>query len=269
MRRLLFPLITITLLLTQCASRKEIIQFKQDMVYLQQNTNSIQQDIHYIRQGIDAQHAESEKIRQALAEMREQVLVLQDETSRTKAELLTETGSLRAQSSVLDGKLEDDINRLSQFIRKIESRNIANAPKDTTSAGKQDVSPEIPVEAPEELYKMAYLDFSCGMYSMALEEFHKYLIDYPGTELAADARYWIGEIYYSKDDFTSACDEFTKVVADYPQSERVVNALLKLGICSINLNQAENANKYLNQIIQRFPQSEEAGIAQEMLNERP
>lgn len=129
MSKPLIYLIICLFLTVQCASRKEIAQFKKDLFYLQQ----IQQDTNTLKRGMTAQQISNEEIKRTLDEVHNLILELQDQTSRTKAELLTETGNLRAQSSVLDSKLDDDINRLSRFIQKIESRNITKTVKDTTT----------------------------------------------------------------------------------------------------------------------------------------
>lgn len=121
--------------------------------------------------------------------------------------------------------------------------------------------------SPEELYMTSYTDFSSGRYMLALQGFQKYLNDFPDTENAADARYWIGEIYYTRNDFLSGYNEFKKVVSNYPQSSRLLNALLKMGSCAINMNNIEDARKYLELVIQRYPQSQEAAISQSILNE--
>lgn len=252
----------------QCASRKEIAQFKKDLFYLQQRSERIQQDTNTLKKGMVTQHNDTEEIQRSLTEIIFLVNELRDETSQTKAELLTETGNLKAQSNILDSKLEDDITRLSRFIQKIESKTFTRPVPDTVSTNSRAVysGEEISLTA-EDLYKTAYLDFSRGNYVLALQGFQKYLIEFPKTEHAADTQYWIGEIYYTQNDFSVASTEFIKVLVNFPLSQRIPNALLKTGSCFINLNDINEARMYLGQVIQEYPRSQEAGIAQSMLDE--
>jgi len=267
MSRHLIYLLFFVIWFNQCASRKEIVQFKKDLFYLQQRSERIQQDTNTLKKGMATQQANTEEIQRSLTELTFLVNELRDETSRTKAELLTETENLKAQSNILDSKIEDDINRLSKFIQKLESKTITRPITDTASTNLQSISSDKDANlTSEDLYKTAYLDFSRGNYALALQGFQKYLIEFPDTEHAADAQYWIGEIYYTKNDFLTASNEFIKVLTHFPQSPRISNTLLKTGSCFINLNDINKARLYLNQIILEYPQSQEAGIAQSMLD---
>jgi len=252
----------------QCASRKEIAQFKKDLFYLQQRSERIQQDANTLKKGMATQQINSEEIQRSLTELTFLINELRDENNRTKAELLTETGNLKAQSNILDSKLEDDITRLSHFIQKIESKTFTRKVSDTTLTNSLAVysGEEINLTA-EDLYKTAYLDFSRGNYVLALQGFQKYLIEFPDTEHAADTQYWLGEIYYTQHDFSAASTEFIKVLVNFPNSHRVPNALLKTGSCFINLNETQEARMCLDQVIQEYPRSQEAGIAKSMLDE--
>jgi len=252
----------------QCASRKEIAQFKKDLFYLQQRSERIQQDTNTLKKGMTTQQINSEEIQRSLTELIFLINELRDENSRTKAELLTETGNLKAQSNILDSKLEDDITRLSHFIQKIESKALTRPVLDTVSTTTPPVIPDENINmTAEDLYKTAYLDFSRGNYALALQGFQKYLIEFPETEHAADTQYWLGEIYYTQNDFSAASTEFIKVLVNFPLSQRVPNALLKTGSCFINLNEIQEARMCLDQIIQEYPRSQEAGIAKSMLDE--
>ena len=59
------------------------------------------------------------------------------------------------------------------------------------------------------------------------EEFSSFLTEYPNSELAPNARYWLGESHYGKRDYKQAIDSYDRVELDYPQSEKVPAAILK------------------------------------------
>src|SRR6185295_20129728 len=49
----------------------------------------------------------------------------------------------------------------------------------------------------EESYQAAYLDFSKGLYPLAVSGFRDFLRRFPDSPLADSSQYWIGEAYFS------------------------------------------------------------------------
>ena len=100
---------------------------------------------------------------------------------------------------------------------------------------------------------------------LARESFQTYLKQFPDTEVADNAQYWIGESYYATGDFTSAIAEFNKVIQGYPKGDKVPAAMLKIGLSHSRLKNPTEANKTYRALIQRYPKSPEAGAARERL----
>jgi tol-pal system protein YbgF len=120
---------------------------------------------------------------------------------------------------------------------------------------------------PKPLYDAAYQDLSRGNTELALMGFHDLLEQYPTSELADNAQYWIGESYYSKADYKQALEEFRKVPANYPTGDKVPAALLKIGYCQQNLGHHNDARDAFQELIRRFPSSEEARLAKGKLSD--
>lgn len=118
---------------------------------------------------------------------------------------------------------------------------------------------------PKELYDAAYLDLSRKNYDLALSGFLEYLSRFPQNGLAANAQYWIGEIFYIRGDFEKALEEFLEVESKYPNERKVPAALLKAGYCYLRLQNKERARRAFENIIEKYPQTEEANLARERL----
>lgn len=247
-----------------CASRKEIKQFQDDMLV--------------IRLRLDALQSENRKIMQLLQDLNTSIVELQKENNRTKADLISEMSSLKDQTQFLQSLLDDTGNRMSKLIHRVEDRVPSQPlPPDTTDTAATAldnllnpdaaiVSPEADLD-PKALYDATYLDLSRGDYDLALQGFMEYLRIFPNSDYADNAQYWIGEIYYAKEDFQAAYYQFENVTLNYPQGDKVSSALLKMGYCLIRMGEKEEARTMLNRVIEQFPNTAEARLARTRLEE--
>jgi len=252
----IFIIVFVSMLISSCATRKEIVRFKEDMAYLRIQTESLRQ--------------ENEEIKKMLQDLSKNFSDLQNETRRTKADLLTEIDNVKSQSQVIDSKLEDNTYRMSHFLQKAESITNPYSPKDSLeNALNQNEPAESPTQKinldPLEVYNAAYLDLSKGNYQLALQGFQQFLIKFPQSDLADNAQYWMGEVYYAQKDNQKAIEEFKKVIENFPKGDKVAAALLKIGFCYFNLGDQVTGKKYLRIVIERFPNSEEARLARSRL----
>lgn len=121
-------------------------------------------------------------------------------------------------------------------------------------------------DSPRALYEAAYQDLSQGKHDLALMGFHEVLSRFPTSELADNAQYWIGEVYYDKQDYPQALEEFLKVEQSFPTGDKVPAALLKIGMTQQQLGKSRSADKTFQSLIQRFPSTEEARLARTKLS---
>jgi tol-pal system protein YbgF len=252
----IFIIVFVSFLISSCATRKEIVRFKEDMSYLRIQTESLRQ--------------ENEEIKKMLRDLGKNFSDLQNETRRTKADLLTEIDNIKSQSQVIDSKLEDNTYRMSHFLQKAE-RNIP--PSATTDSldnplteGKSTNPSAQKIDLdPLEVYNVAYLDLSKGNHQLALQGFQQFLTKFPQSDLADNAQYWMGEVYYAQKENQKAIEEFKKVIENFPKGDKVPAALLKIGFCYFNLGDQATGKKYLRIVVERFPSSEEARLASSRL----
>ena len=99
----------------------------------------------------------------------------------------------------------------------------------------------------------------------AIEAFRGFVKEYPNSQLASNAGYWIGISYANLKDYRSALAAQEEVLTRYPQSAKAPDALL--AIAAIQLEQGDNgsARNTLEDIVARFPTSEAAGKARTRL----
>lgn len=231
-----------------CASRREIVQFKNDTMYL--------------RNQVDALRAENKDLKEMIRELNKTFKAQEEEFQRTRADLLSEMGVIKQQSQFLDNKLDDNIQQMSRTRYQPPLR-----PGTTPDTSAEKFRFQEGALSSSKLYNNAYKDYIRGNYALAQEGFREFLINFPSSDLADDAQYWIGESFYAQKNYPIAFEEFKILVTRYPDSQKVPAALLKIGYCSLGNNDRGNARKYLNLLIKKFPRSEEARLAKAKLEE--
>ncbi len=104
---------------------------------------------------------------------------------------------------------------------------------------------------------------------MAVDEWEKFLKNFPDDPLASQAQFFAGVCYLSMKDkqYEKARDAFQKVVTKYPKFEQLDKAYFNLGLSAYNLAQAGKAEMHaqaadaFGQLIEKFPKSPQAAEA--------
>jgi tol-pal system protein YbgF len=207
---------------------------------------------------------------------------------RQRADQSTAVVELHDRLGVLEGKLEDQSYRMERFLGRLEPSRPGPATggpgpavADTAAGGARAPRPaadslstggEVPRRAPgdlQALYDSAYLDVTRGNYGLALMGFEQFLETSPESELADNARYWIGECFYAQGKYIEALAEFRRVVEDYPDGSKVPAALLKIGLTYAQLGQDDKARIFFERVSAEHPNSEEAAAARARLTSGP
>jgi len=121
--------------------------------------------------------------------------------------------------------------------------------------------------APQE-YQQAFDLLQRGKYDQAAQLFENFIKQSPTGDYADSAQYWLGEAYYSKQDFVGALAAFRKLVENYPDSPKKAHALLKMGFSYDELGDRINARQVLEQVVKEFPSTMPARLAAERLKKR-
>jgi tol-pal system protein YbgF len=99
----------------------------------------------------------------------------------------------------------------------------------------------------------------------AIAALRAFLVDHPRHDLADNAQYWLGEVYYDAKDWGRALIEFRATVEQYPRGNKVPDALLKMGYCYASLGQTAKARAALEQVVETYPKSQPAALAAKRL----
>jgi tol-pal system protein YbgF len=209
-----------------------------------------------------------------------------DALLKTEADMQVKLQSLTSHIDELQSKLEETNYRLAQLSQQIASTNQelkasrgtapapdagappagAGAPPSGGSAAPPPAPAQV-VNDPKALYDSAYNDYLKGNYDLAMREFQEYLNDFPDTDLASNATYWIGESYYRQKKYRQAVTQFDQVLQRYPHSEKRASALLKKGYSQLAMGERTAGVASLRQVVRQHPTSDEANLARQRLRE--
>jgi len=224
----------------------------------------------------------------------------EDDHERRIDETTRELGHVQAQIQTLDKNLENQHAFLKQVeqhlsaLRVSASQRAEQAPavaEVAPLAQSQAMPPPEPVSPPtsspvpssgsmsrsenrsaalmadRESYERTLTRFKDGDLDGARQGFAEFLLQHPHSDLAPNARFWLGESYYGKKDFSRAIDAYDQVQLNHPASEKVPAALLKKGYAYLALKDRKKAASALKQVIDLYPKSPEANKAMDKLNQ--
>jgi tol-pal system protein YbgF len=121
------------------------------------------------------------------------------------------------------------------------------------------------VPPPRELYSQAYTDYARGNYDLAIQGYQEYLRNYPDTEFADNAQYWIGECLYSKKQYPEALAAWDELFQRYPSSDKLPDARLKKGLALERLGRRREALREYRFVVDRYPNTEAARKARDKI----
>lgn len=118
---------------------------------------------------------------------------------------------------------------------------------------------------PQAAYQAAFDQLKAGKYDEAATEFRSFLDLFPQHELASNAQYWLGEVYYVRRDYPAALTAFKAVLERYTAARKSPDALLKIGFCQDEMKQPALARATLEKVIKDYPGSAAAAEATQRL----
>ena len=251
----------------------------QDIEGLQAQLSDIQRQVLQIQKQSPSKEEVSSQVSSLGANVGRQM----ESLLKTEADMQVKLQDLSSQIDELQAKLEDTNYRLAQLSQQIATTNqelksfrssAPAGPAGTVPEGTQTPPPPPvnpggggPSADPQALYNGAYNDYLKGSYDLALREFQEYLENFPSTDLADNATYWIGECYYRQRRFRQAVDQFDDVLEKFPRSDKAPAATLKKGYAHLELGERSQGVVQLRHVIRTYPNSDESNLARQRLRE--
>lgn len=250
------------------AVAREIIELQRDVTQLLQGQRDLQRSLdekYAVQKTLLEQSLDSfSKLNTAMGGLQKTVQDLQANSSTRLDSMATQVQGLgdnfqdvQARLSKINQQLAD----LQSTLQSLDSK--LSSPPPTPAAAS---APGPPPSA-DVLYANGLRDFNGAKYDLARLEFLDYLKYYADTDLASNAQFYIGEIYFAQKQYKQAVGEYDKVVTNYPKSFKLAPAHLKKGLALLELGQKASAIREFREVVRRFPGTEEEHRAHAKLKE--
>jgi len=181
--------------------------------------------------------------------------------------------------------LEGEIARLRGEVE--ETRHVADQAlalataeqgKNTASAQTQQpptVMPPPGSAAAQEVadYEEAFRLYRAGDYRGAIDRFKLFLQNYPESDYADNAQFWIGECWFKLEDYEQAVLTFEEVAKNHPDGNKVPDALYRQGIALMEIGRQTQqegtyyaaAREIFEKVVNQYPNSERVPEARRQL----
>ncbi|MFQ5604587.1 MAG: tol-pal system protein YbgF [bacterium] len=237
---------------TGCASKSRFRTYETEI-------DSLKRELKFLKE-------QNSQLRRELDELKKPFTNQEALIRQNKADLATQIEEISRQLEEVQNQLQDTNYRITALMQRsggfetelVQNENETTAADSTT---EENATKPFSVDESRKLYNTAHRDLIRGNYQLALQGFNQFIQQYPNSELADNAQYWIGEVYYAQGRYSTAIEEFEKVVRRYRDGDKRPAALLKIGYAYISLDEIEQGKLYLEDVIKEFPESEEANLA--------
>jgi tol-pal system protein YbgF len=171
-------------------------------------------------------------------------------------------------------KVSQQVTDVQNLLQSIDAK-LPGTPSATGGGGGGSTAPSssaLPsgVPAPissDTLYQNALRDFSSGRNDLARQEFGDFLKNFPQSDLAGNAQFYLGEISYAQGDYPNAIAAYDLVLTNYPRSFKLAAASLKKGEAMLASGQKATALRQFRSVVTRFPGTDESRRAEAHVKE--
>lgn len=116
-------------------------------------------------------------------------------------------------------------------------------------------------EAEKAAYDQGFQSLKDLKYADSATQFSAFVKQYPNSDYADNAQYWLGESYYVTRNYDIALEAFQELLNNYPGSPKVPDGLLKIGYTHYELKQWDQARAALVQVQEQYPDTTLARLA--------
>ncbi len=215
------------------------------------------QAVAELKKKVSALEQQNKSASEQLERQKEELSALQLRFNDARDQILKQAEELR--------QLKHNQAALQQQLLALSKRNGGKNASKAVSGNKADDEAAGSDTVADQLYARALSSYRNDDYVTAVKLFAAYLRDFPRGAKAANARYWLGESYYSLAQYAQAITEFSRVCKDFPTSSKVPGAKLKIAMAYEAIGSREPARAAYRDLLKKFPGTASAQRAEKAL----
>ena len=247
-----------------CATRTDVRVLQNDLANLK--VERLQAD--------SANRAQLERVIAVLGAVSDSMNALATRSSRYQADVAQDMYAMQQQLLTIQELTGQSQRRLQELRASMEQRAQelgAQAPAagaaPTAGGAPAATVPAAPAAGPgpNQLFQLALDQLRRGSTGSARSAFQDLLRQYPQSDVAGDAQFYIGESYATEGKAAEADSVYALVVANHGTSSRAATALYKRGVAAEAANRPADARTFYEGVVRQFPRSDEAALARDRL----
>ncbi|HUL40535.1 MAG TPA: tol-pal system protein YbgF [Burkholderiales bacterium] len=240
-------------LTTDDEARRRIDQQQQQIVELQTQNHALETRVMRLEQAAK---------NQGLLDLLTQIQALKVDLDKLRGQIEVQANDIES----IEKRQKDFYVDLDTRLRRLEQSSQTLAPAPETGGAKPGKPGGANAETETKSYETAYNLFKAGNYAGAVTAFQNFIKEYPSSNLASSAQYWIGNAYFAQRDFKNAIASQQKLLDVYPDSSKAPDAMLNIASSQQELGNDTAAKKTLKELIAKYPVSDAADKAKKRLS---
>jgi tol-pal system protein YbgF len=245
------------------AVNRELVELQTQVQQLQDQITNLKQSLDermgVIKNLMDQNTDSINKVTTAITNMQ---VTLQKQQSDTNNHVDQLSGQLQALNDSLD-ELKARLGKVTKTLEDLQTTQQNMAAQATQQQQQQ--QQQLNVQPPDVLYNNALRDYNGGNTDLARQEFTDYIKNYPNTDLAGNAYFYLAELDYRAGKYPDAIKGYDQVLQTFPDGSKAAAAELKKGLALIESGQKDAGISALRHVVQRYPRTNEAMQAKDRL----
>jgi TolA-binding protein len=226
------------------AQKQEVRELQRDVAGLIQDVKTLSATVASINERTKLTYDTAQKSSDNIITMDNQIRDrIKEQLSAPVASMNSRLDSVANEFQTVRESVADVNNRLGKLQAQLE--DIANAirtlqappaPPPTGAPGATGTGPTgaaqsgpPPGASAQQIYDAAMRDRSGGQLDLAMQGFQQYLQWYPNTELAPNAQFYVGQIYYDRGEWANALKAFDALLERYSENSKTPDAMYMKG----------------------------------------
>ena len=199
-------------------------------------------------------------VRGEMRAVREQLLQVQTLLGQSQATIARLRAEMEARNAMMPMAPAPATDPVASPVRGGTARPVTPTPAPSST----DTSTGV-LAGPNQLYTTGRDQLLRGATATARMTFQELITNYPQSDYAADAQFWIAESLAKENNAPAADAAYAAVVSAYPTSAKAPTALYKRAQLVLKMGNTAQARQLFEQVVSRFPRSDEAELATETL----
>jgi tol-pal system protein YbgF len=244
-----------------------------ELVALQTQVQQLSDQVTTLKQSLDERMGVlknlMEQNTESISKVTSAVTSIQSSLQKQQTDTGAHVDQLSGQLQSLNDSLDELKARLGKVTKQLEdlqaSQQTLAAQSSQQAAVTQAQQAQLAVPPPDVLYNNALRDYNGGNGDLAKQGFSDYVKNYPNTDLAGNAYFYLGEMDFKAGNYPQAVKEYDQVLQSFPDGNKAASAELKKGFALIEAGQKNEGVAALRHVVQRYPRSNEALQAKDRL----